>query len=319
MTARPFSRWARASFTTLPISTRGSSAIGAQAPPRSRRSRRNEAPRLLHRLRRGKPRRAVRPPGSRAALAARRAPRGARVGRPQPDESRSAAGLIQGQPAHGTLGGFRDRREGARRDQPRGSPPRVLAARGGAQARRHARPRRRSAMMGLAVEPFAPLDPAEIVPPPAAPADALVPIVPVPDDATEPSFWHLKHGEPAAVWTYRDADCRVLGHVARFDTPEGKQILPRSWCRVSDGSSRWAWKALAAPRPLYGLDRLAGIPEAPVLVVEGEKTADAAQHQFNGHVVVTWSGGSKATGKSDWSALSGRHVVIWPDADDPGR
>src|SRR5829696_702340 len=98
-------------------------------------------------------------------------------------------------------------------------------------------------MMDFAVEPFAPLGSAEIVPPPAAPADALAPIVPVPDDATEPSFWHFKHGEPAAVWTYRDADRRVLGHVARFDTPDGKQILPRSWCQVSEGSSRWAWKA----------------------------------------------------------------------------
>ena len=173
-------------------------------------------------------------------------------------------------------------------------------------------------MTHLAVEPFAPLGAAEIAPV-TPPPQALVPIVPVPDDAPEASFHHFKHGAPFAVWTYRDAERRVLGHVARFDTPDGKQILPRSWCRSVEGPARWAWKALPAPRPLYGLDRLASIPNAPVLVVEGEKTADASQERFLTHVVTTWPGGSKAAGKADWTALRGRDVIIWPDADEPGR
>lgn len=174
-------------------------------------------------------------------------------------------------------------------------------------------------MTRLAVEPFAPLAAAEMAPPVAPPPDALVPIVPAPDDAPEPTFRHLEHGEPSAVWTYRDADHRVLGHVARFDTPAGKQVLPRSWCRSADAPSRWAWKALAAPRPLYGLDRLAAMPMLSVLVVEGEKTADAAQERFPDFVVMTWPGGSMATGKADWRPLRGRDLVIWPDADEAGR
>src|SRR4029077_19921619 len=30
-------------------------------------------------------------------------------------------------------------------------------------------------------------------------------------------------------------------------------------------------------------------------------------------------GGSKAAVQADWTPLNGREVVIWPDADDPGR
>jgi DNA primase len=56
-----------------------------------------------------------------------------------------------------------------------------------------------------------------------------------------------------------------------------------------------------------------------VLVVEGEKTADAAQRHFPDYVAVTWPGGSNATAKADWGVLVGRRIVLWPDADGPGR
>ncbi len=81
----------------------------------------------------------------------------------------------------------------------------------------------------------------------------------------------------------------------------------------------WQWKAAPAPRPLYGLDRLALAPAAPVLVVEGEKTADAAAALFPEFVAVTWSGGGKAATRADWAPLAGRRVVILPDADQAGR
>jgi len=56
-----------------------------------------------------------------------------------------------------------------------------------------------------------------------------------------------------------------------------------------------------------------------VLIVEGEKCADAAATVFPDWVVVTSCGGCKAASKTDWSALEGRRVVIWPDADEEGR
>ena len=59
-------------------------------------------------------------------------------------------------------------------------------------------------------------------------------------------------------------------------------------------------------------------PDAPVIVCEGEKAADAAAKIFPDHAAVTSSGGSQAAAKSDWSLLSGRKVTIWPDNDEPG-
>jgi hypothetical protein len=82
---------------------------------------------------------------------------------------------------------------------------------------------------------------------------------------------------------------------------------------------RWALKAEPGARPLYGLERLAARPSAPVLVTEGEKDADGAAGRFPEFVCVTWPGGSNAVGKADFAPLNGRDVVIWGDADDPGR
>ena len=82
---------------------------------------------------------------------------------------------------------------------------------------------------------------------------------------------------------------------------------------------RWWWHGLPKPRPLYGLDRLAARPAAPVIICEGEKAADAAGALLPDHVVMTSPGGSKAAAASDWSPLAGRKVMIWPDADEAGQ
>lgn len=150
-------------------------------------------------------------------------------------------------------------------------------------------------------------------------SSAWTAILPVPADAPPPPATHWRHGAPSASWIYRDGKGRSLGIVLRFDLAEGeKEFFPLSYCRSVDGRSEWQWKALPVPRPLYGLDRLAARPDAPVVVTEGEKAADAAGRLLPNYVAVTSSGGSKAAGKADWSPLAGRTVVIWPDADAPG-
>ncbi len=138
-------------------------------------------------------------------------------------------------------------------------------------------------------------------------------IVPVPDDVGAPSMHHRAWGAPSASWCYRSMSGRVLGFVARYDPPEGrKQIVPWSW--TAEG---WVAKALPAPRPLYGLEKLR--PNLPVLLVEGEKAADAAQEIVGErYAVLTWAGGAQAVAKSDFSQINGRKVLIWPDADAPG-
>src|SRR4030088_1858517 len=143
-------------------------------------------------------------------------------------------------------------------------------------------------------------------------------ITPVPAGAPPVRFAPPRFGAPIGTWEYRDRDGRLLGYVARFDVDGGKQILPRTWCRHENGSESWSWKGFCAPRPLYGLDRLAARPNAPVLVVEGEKTADAGQRIFPDYVVVTWPGGSNAVEKVDWSPLRSREATLWRDADSAG-
>ena len=57
----------------------------------------------------------------------------------------------------------------------------------------------------------------------------------------------------------------------------------------------------------------------PVVVVEGEKCADALAGLAREVGVLSWLGGSGAVLRTDWGALAGREVILWPDADDPGR
>lgn len=150
-----------------------------------------------------------------------------------------------------------------------------------------------------------------------SPRARWVPLTPVPSRAPPALSAHFKHGRPTMRWIYRDAHGDRLGYVFRFDLPGGKQIVPLVFARNSeDGTEGWKWRAFAVPRPLYGLDRLAAVPDRPVLLVEGEKCVDAAQAELGeAVVVVTWPGGAKAVDNIDFSALRGRHVTLWPDAD----
>src|SRR5271157_6143204 len=143
-------------------------------------------------------------------------------------------------------------------------------------------------------------------------------VSPVPAGAPSPPTQHFKHGKPTATWTYPDACGAELCRILRFDFPDRrKEFCPLTLWRNSKGL-RWRWKALPAPRPLYGLDRLAARPDAPVVACENEKAADAAAKIFHDHAAVTSSGGSRAAGKADWGPVAGRRVIIWPDNDEPG-
>lgn len=138
-------------------------------------------------------------------------------------------------------------------------------------------------------------------------------VAPIPADAPPRLSQHRDHGTASAVWTYGDAAGRPLGHVARFDKEDGsKVVLPQTLWRIG-GRLRWQWKAFPELRPLYGLQRLAARPTAPVLVVEGEKTAEAASERLAAFVVVTWPGGSWPSGGQggrDQSAKSA--LTSWP-------
>lgn len=151
-----------------------------------------------------------------------------------------------------------------------------------------------------------PLEPAK------APVKAIMPV----PAAALPFEAKSLLGEAAAVtWDYLDSQGRLLGYVVRGDNPDETKawVKPVVWTRQG-----WRAQAFPTPRPLYGLAELAARPDAPVLVVEGEKTACGARLLVEDHVCITWPGGASAVAHADWRRLKGRDVTIWPDNDRAG-
>jgi len=151
------------------------------------------------------------------------------------------------------------------------------------------------------------------------------PVLPIPDGAmAKVHKAHRQHGTPSKVWIYRDAESRSLFVLYRFDKAtdaEGKRekvFAPLTWCRNASGATQWRWAGLPEPRPLLRLDELAKRPDAPVVVCEGEKSADAAAELLPDHVATCWPNGAQSWHKADFSPLAGREVLLWPDNDNGG-
>lgn len=153
-------------------------------------------------------------------------------------------------------------------------------------------------------------------------------------------FDPLKHGHRndasqsyrygSAAWPYPDADGTIQAYVVRFDLPDGsKDVRPLRFLPPDNqppdllNPRHWRWKGWTSPEsvPLFNLHLLARRPNDPVLIVEGEKTAVAASKLFPSHVVLTWQGGSKRVARAAIDPLLTRatQIVLWPDADKPGR
>jgi len=123
------------------------------------------------------------------------------------------------------------------------------------------------------------------------------------------------YGNPSNYWAYHDESGNVIGYTLRFDLPDGKKdVIPYTF--KTDGQvSRWKWIGFDVLRPLYNLHELKARPDAIVLLVEGEKTADAAKRLFPQYVVTTWIGGSDNVKNADWTPLHGRRLYLWNDND----
>lgn len=120
---------------------------------------------------------------------------------------------------------------------------------------------------------------------------------------------------PDAIWRYATAEGETAFFVCRHNKKGGrKDFYPLCWYP----SVGWLSKHWPAPRPLYNLDKITANPGAPIIVCEGEKSADAAARTLPDWIATTSSGGAGAAAQTDWTALAGRRVLIWPDADSPG-
>ena len=134
-------------------------------------------------------------------------------------------------------------------------------------------------------------------------------------EAPEAAAARLYRQPPDGLWRYPNAAGALAFCACRWNGPNGaKDIRPLSWI---DGEG-WRFKHWPDGRPLYNANQIAANPEAPIVVTEGEKAADAAARIFPKSIATTSSGGGGAAHKTDWTPLAGRRVLIWPDNDVPG-
>jgi len=141
-------------------------------------------------------------------------------------------------------------------------------------------------------------------------------LIPVPSDAYRPYDKHKTLGQPARTWHYKDINGNTLGYIYRFNTKDGKQIFPLTYREnLETGKRVWKWKGFDKPRPLYGLEFLKHSKEG-VLLVEGEKAADAAREMLSKDMLVfAWVGGTKGIPYVDFTPIYGKKIIIWPDND----
>ena len=121
---------------------------------------------------------------------------------------------------------------------------------------------------------------------------------------------HPQLGMPEKVYPYRNAAGDTTAAIYRFHSQQTGKKAIRPYCL-----EQMNWVRPQQPA-LYELDALAARPHEPVIIVEGEKCADALSRM--GFFATTSMGGSNAAAQSDWSAVQGRRVIIWPDNDAPG-
>ena len=128
---------------------------------------------------------------------------------------------------------------------------------------------------------------------------------------------HKKYGAPAMRFDYKDEAGNFLYATCRFDIMGGKKIvLPYSFWEATDGKKFWSWRGVPTPRSLYGLDRMGAKPGTTIVLVEGEKAADAAQRLLPHAVCMTWAGGTNNIKTADFSKIKDcRALILWPDAD----
>jgi hypothetical protein len=161
------------------------------------------------------------------------------------------------------------------------------------------------------------------------------PIVPVPDDAPpydpartfNPKRPTMDDGsvrwvryQPALTVAWRRPDGALIGHIVRLEFADGEKICPViTYCVGPGGEKRWCAKRPKPPYPLVGSELLEQHPQKSVLLVEGEKKRAIAEANMPQFVVVSLLGGAEAVKVNDLRPLKGRRVVLWPDADAPGR
>lgn len=127
-------------------------------------------------------------------------------------------------------------------------------------------------------------------------------------------------GEPEEVFVYRTHHGEPWYYEARFVVNGKKQPRVFTWGTREGQEPKWECAHYTGElRPLYGLDSLSAKPKAQIVIAEGPRKASAAQKLLPRMACIGWSGGASSWNKSDWSQVSDKNVIIWPDNDSSGK
>ena len=149
---------------------------------------------------------------------------------------------------------------------------------------------------------------------------------PKPEEPMQPRK-RLPGGRDVTHFRYVTAAGDTHGVVLRRDDPKRGKPVYSQWRPVEGG---WLPFGPEKPHPLYLLPDLD--QPGTVVVVEGEKCAEAVRRYWPERAVTAWMGGATARGKSgklnakgqkwhytDWEPLRGREVSLLADADQAGH
>ena len=130
---------------------------------------------------------------------------------------------------------------------------------------------------------------------------------------TDVVFQYRNYHGDTVFWVKRDEATRAkkkkftpFSYVGRMIDTVGPKVV-----------YKWEPRGWPKDRVLYGEDLLRN-NNKPVIVLEGEKAANAARDIFKDHVCISWSGGSNSVFKSDFKRLKDKKVILWPDNDEEG-
>jgi|GEM_PF-2002637 len=154
-----------------------------------------------------------------------------------------------------------------------------------------------------------------------------------------PLMAHLaKDNEILEIYNYYNIDAELIGITIRcLDKKTGKkQVPPAAYCyNEFKNLKQWRLKGFSDSgyKPIYSIEKLKedngnnsttgyNLPSncysKPLLIVEGEKTANIASRLLPEYRVISWLGGSGSADKARWSLLKNQEIIIWPDLDEPG-
>ena len=127
----------------------------------------------------------------------------------------------------------------------------------------------------------------------------------------------LPTGPQITTYHYVGADGNPAFAVVRKDTSKGKTIT--QWT-PSGEDGLWVPSGYKkGKRPLYRLPEVLESTGKKVVIVEGEKCVEAGKAAFPTNCFTTFSGGSGAWQRTDFTPLSGRKVSLLADACEDGR